>query len=139
MGNLLLDGLLGADLRFVGNASWAALAQHAKAVVTELENAGESVYRLPIGCASERSSLGFALAYAELRAQMAEHGREVVTIVHASSSGGTHSGLVLGNALHGSRSAIRGIVVAGEVFRNRTTERSYCSPPQPATSECVHP
>jgi 1-aminocyclopropane-1-carboxylate deaminase/D-cysteine desulfhydrase-like pyridoxal-dependent ACC family enzyme len=37
-------------------------------------------------------------------------------IVHASSSGGTHWGLVLGNALHGSPSTIRGIVVAGEVY-----------------------
>ncbi|RDV00890.1 pyridoxal-phosphate dependent enzyme [Trinickia dinghuensis] len=116
VGNLLLDGLFGAHLRFVGNASWPELAQHAEAVVTELENAGERVYRLPIGCASERSSLGFALAYAELRAQMAAQGREVGTIVHASSSGGTHSGLVLGNALHGSPSKIRGIVVAGEVY-----------------------
>ncbi|WP_024302985.1 1-aminocyclopropane-1-carboxylate deaminase/D-cysteine desulfhydrase [Pseudogulbenkiania sp. MAI-1] len=116
VGNLLLDGLFGAHLRFVGNASWAELAQHAEEVVTELENAGERVYRLPIGCASERSSLGFALAYAELHAQMAAQGREVGTIVHASSSGGTHSGLVLGNALHESPSTIRGIVVAGEVY-----------------------
>lgn len=120
VGNLLLDGLYGANLRFVGNVSWAELAMHAEAVVTELENAGEQVYRLPIGCASARSSLGFALAYAELHEQMALQGREVGTILHASSSGGTHSGLVLGNALFGSPSTIRGIVVAGEVYDDVT-------------------
>jgi 1-aminocyclopropane-1-carboxylate deaminase/D-cysteine desulfhydrase-like pyridoxal-dependent ACC family enzyme len=116
VGNLLLDGLFGADLRFVGNVSWAELAQHAQNVVAELENAGESVYRLPIGCASDRSCLGFALAYGELHKQMAEQERKIGTILHASSSGGTHAGLVLGNALHGSQSKIRGIVVAGEVY-----------------------
>lgn len=120
VGNLLLDGLFGADLRFVGNASWAELAQHAQEVVTELENAGENVYRLPIGCASARSSLGFASAYGELRAQMAEQGREVGTILHASSSGGTHSGLVLGNALQGSQSKVLGIVVAEDVYDDVT-------------------
>lgn len=116
VGNLLLDGLFGADLRFVGDVTWPELAQHAQAIAAELANRGEIVYRLPIGCASERSSLGFAIAYSELHAQMAEHGREIGTIIHASSSGGTHSGLVLGNALHGSKSTVRGIVVAADVY-----------------------
>ena len=116
VGNLMLDGLLGADLRFVGDVSWQELAQRAQAVVSELERAGECVYRLPIGCASERSCLGFALAYGELKEQMALHGRAVETIVHASSSGGTHAGLVLGNALYGFKSTVRGIVVAENVY-----------------------
>lgn len=116
VGNLMLDGLLGADLRFVGNVSWPDLARHADTVVRELEQSGERVYRLPIGCASERSCLGFALAYGELREQMREHGRTVGTIVHASSSGGTHAGLVLGNALCGFECEIRGVVVAEDVY-----------------------
>lgn len=116
VGNLMLDGLLGAELRFVGDVSWQDLAHHAQAVVNELEHAGESVYRLPIGCASERSCLGFALAYGEVQDQMSQRGRAVETIVHASSSGGTHAGLVLGNALHGFRSDVRGIVVAENVY-----------------------
>lgn len=116
VGNLMLDGLFGADLRFVGNVSWLELAEHAETVVRELERSGECVYRLPIGCASERSCLGFALAYGELRNQMRAHGRSVGTIVHATSSGGTHAGLVLGNALHGFESEIRGIVVAEDVY-----------------------
>lgn len=116
VGNLMLDGLYGADLRFVGNVSWAELGQHAEEVVSELERAGENVYRLPIGCASERSCLGFSLAYCELRDQMAQRGKTAKTIVHATSSGGTHAGLVLGNALHGFESEIRGIVVAQDVY-----------------------
>lgn len=116
VGNLMLDGLFGADLRFVGNLNWLELAQHAEGVVRELQRTGERVYRLPIGCASERSCLGFSLAYGELRNQMRAHGRSVGTIVHASSSGGTHAGLVLGNALHGFESQVHGIVVAEDVY-----------------------
>ncbi len=128
VGNLLLDGIFGANLRFVGNLNWAELADQARNVVAELEDAGEKVYRLPIGCASERSCLGFALAYGELLAQMTERDRRISTIVHASSSGGTHAGLVLGNVLHGSRSKIRGIIVAGEVYEDVVgTYRSFAA------------
>lgn len=116
VGNLLLDGLFGADLRFVGDVTWTELAQNAEAVANQLKDNGELVYRLPIGCASERSSLGFALAYSELHKQMTEQGRKIGTVVHASSSGGTHSGLVLGNALHDKESVIRGIIVAADVY-----------------------
>lgn len=116
VGNLMLNGLFGAELRFVGNLNWLELGQHAAMVAGELERAGEHVYRLPIGCASERSCLGFSLAYGELRNQMGQHGRTPKTIVHASSSGGTHAGLVLGNALHGFESEILGIVVAKDVY-----------------------
>lgn len=116
VGNLMLDGLFGANLNFVGDLSWLELSQYAENVVSELEKTGERVFRLPIGCASERSCLGFTLAYAELRAQMKERGRKVETIIHASSSGGTHAGLVLGNAIHGDQTQIRGIVVAENVY-----------------------
>lgn len=125
VGNLMLNGLFGAKLKFVGDISWIELAAKSEEIVAELKEAGEAVYRLPIGCASDRSCLGFALAYGELKDQMAERGKAVGTIVHGSSSGGTHAGLVLGNALHGSESDVRGIVVAGEVYDD--VEGTYLS------------
>lgn len=116
VGNLLLDGLFGADLRFVGPATWAELAQHSARIAAELTDAGEAVYRLPIGCASERSCIGFAHGFIELMDQLADQGVEPITIVHASSSGGTHAGLALGNALLGRPSDILGVVVAEDVY-----------------------
>lgn len=116
VGNLMLDGLLGANLRMVGDVDWAQLSRHAEEVVSELKASGEKVHRLPIGCASERSCLGFALAYNELYEQMARHGKTPKTIVHASSSGGTHAGLVLGNVLRGSQTEVRGVIVAENVY-----------------------
>lgn len=114
--NLMLDGLFGADLRFVGDVSWAELAERASAVVEELRASGENVYRLPIGCASERSCLGFAMAFVELQQQMSAHGRPLGSIVHASSSGGTHAGLTLGRKLTGASTELLGVVVAKDVY-----------------------
>lgn len=116
VGNLMLDGLLGANLRFVGDVTWSELSKHAESVVAELEYNGERVYRLPIGCASERSCLGFALAYAEVREQMLAKGKTLGSIVHASSSGGTHAGLTLGKKLFSDSTEISGVVVAENVY-----------------------
>lgn len=122
VGNLLLDGLFGADLRFVGDVSWAELAPISDKVVDELTERGIRAHRMPIGCATPRSSLGFAHAFEEVQAQLAENGAAPTSIVHASSSGGTHAGLVLGNALHGQPFRIIGVCVADEVYPDMTEE-----------------
>lgn len=125
VGNLMLDGLYGANLRFVGKVGWAELSQHAAAVVSELRAAGELVYRLPIGCASGRSCLGFAMAFLELQQQMSERGKTIGSIVHASSSGGTHAGLSVGKKLTGASTELLGVIVAKDVYDD--VEEQYLS------------
>ncbi|WP_191563302.1 1-aminocyclopropane-1-carboxylate deaminase/D-cysteine desulfhydrase [Janibacter melonis] len=116
VGNLLLDALFNANLRMVGDVSWVELAQMTEDVVRELQDAGEKVYRLPIGSATGRGATSFARAYIEAERQMAEQGAMFSTIVHASSAGSTHSGLVLGRAIQQRDTRILGVVVAGEVY-----------------------
>ncbi|GAA4490399.1 1-aminocyclopropane-1-carboxylate deaminase/D-cysteine desulfhydrase [Microbacterium panaciterrae] len=116
VGNLLLDALFGADLRLVGDVSWVELARLTEDVVRELEAAGERVYRLPIGSATGRGATSFARAYIEADEQIRAQGAEFRTLVHASSAGSTHSGLVLGRALSGASTRVIGVVVAGEVY-----------------------
>lgn len=116
VGNLLLDALFGADLRLVGDVSWIELAEITQSVVRELEAAGEQVYRLPIGSATGRGATSFAHAYMEADAQMRAQGGNFRTLVHASSAGSTHSGLVLGRTISGASTRIIGVVVAGEVY-----------------------
>lgn len=116
VGNLLLDALFGADLRLVGDISWVELARMTEDVVRELEAAGESVYRLPIGSATGRGAASFARAYMEADDQIRAQGAEFRTIVHASSAGSTHAGLTLGRVLRKQSTRIIGIVVAGEVY-----------------------
>ena len=118
VGNLLLDALFGADLRLVGDVSWVELAGLTTDVVRELEVAGERVHRLPIGSATGRGAASFAHAYLEATDQLAAHGVAPRTIVHASSGGSTHAGLVLGRTLRGQATRILGVVVAGEVYED---------------------
>ncbi|MEJ1092925.1 1-aminocyclopropane-1-carboxylate deaminase/D-cysteine desulfhydrase [Microbacterium istanbulense] len=116
VGNLLLDALFGADLRLVGDVSWVELAHVTDGAVTELEAAGERVYRLPIGCATGRGATSFARAYIEADEQIRAQGSRFQTIVHASSAGSTHAGLALGRAVSHADTRIIGVIVAGEVY-----------------------
>ncbi|MGC2940993.1 MULTISPECIES: 1-aminocyclopropane-1-carboxylate deaminase/D-cysteine desulfhydrase [unclassified Brevibacterium] len=116
VGNLLLDALFGADLRLVGDISWVELARRTEDVVRELEDTGESVYRLPIGSATGRGATSFARAYIEADEQIRAQGSQFSTIVHASSAGSTHAGLTLGRAISQSTTRILGVIVAGEVY-----------------------
>jgi 1-aminocyclopropane-1-carboxylate deaminase/D-cysteine desulfhydrase-like pyridoxal-dependent ACC family enzyme len=50
-----------------------------------------------------------------VRAQLDAHGVAASTVVHASSSGGTHAGLVLGRALTGGGPRVRAIGVAADI------------------------
>lgn len=120
VGNLMLDGLFGAELHFVGDASWAELAGYASDVVEELRGSGVNVHRLPIGCASDRSCLGFATAFVEMQDQMRAHDKTVGSIVHASSSGGTHAGLTLGKKLTSSDADVLWVIVAPDVYEDVT-------------------
>lgn len=99
-GNALLDGLLGAEVRYVDDRSWRAPGMEAAA--EELRQAGGKPYVIPIGASTPLGACGFVGAAAELRAQV-EEAPDV--ILHATSSGGTQAGLVAGcaTAMPGTR------------------------------------
>lgn len=107
--NLLLDDLFGADVRFVGRLAWSELAPVLDATAAEVTRAGGRPYVAPVGASSPLGSLGFALAYRELLDQLrqaglggGEHGDATEPLlVHTSTSGGTHAGLVVGRELSG--------------------------------------
>ncbi len=111
--NLLLDRLLGAEVRFVGERSWRWLEAEVERVVAEIDATGGRAVGAPVGCSSPLGSLGFALAFLELDAQLSELGVEPAAIVHASTSGGTHAGLLVGRAIAGRRVRIIGVDVGG--------------------------
>jgi D-cysteine desulfhydrase family pyridoxal phosphate-dependent enzyme len=114
-GNLLLDRLYGAEVRFAGTTDWAALADAAARAGGELRAAGATPYRLPAGASSPLGAVGFAVAYVELLDQLDALGLEPATVVHASSSGGTHAGLLAGRRLAGRGPRVRGIGVADDI------------------------
>jgi D-cysteine desulfhydrase len=94
-GNLLLDALFGAEVLYAGSEEWAQLAAAVEAVTQERASA----YALPAGGSSPVGALGFVAAYAELLGQLESARIHPRHVYHASTSGGTHAGLMLGHAL----------------------------------------
>ncbi len=97
-GNQLLGALFGAILHFPGTDDWDRLEEHMSDLARKLSAEGSSVYEMPIGGSTFVGVLGFVSGWLELRAQCADQSLEPSTIVHASSSGGTHAGLLAGRA-----------------------------------------
>src|SRR4051794_9973356 len=115
-GNLLLDRLYGAEVRFAGTTDWAALAEAADRATAELRSAGASPATLPVGASSPLGAVGFAVAWFELLEQLDALDVAAATVVHASSSGGTHAGLVAGRHLTERGPRVRAIGVADDIY-----------------------
>jgi D-cysteine desulfhydrase len=112
-GNILLDRLVGAELRWISRPAWRdrnrLLAEEAERV----RAAGGRPYVIPEGGSNALGSWGYLRAMHELADDLEgiaapDH---PVTIVYACGSGGTGAGLVLGAKLLDL--AARGIRVAG--------------------------
>lgn len=102
-GNVLLDWLCGAELRFIDHKQYAARAELMAEVARELAARGERPYVIPEGGSSGLGALGYLDAMAEVRAQL-DGSKELPgafdAVVHACGSGGTTAGLVLGARSH---------------------------------------
>jgi D-cysteine desulfhydrase family pyridoxal phosphate-dependent enzyme len=113
-GNLVLDHLFGADVRFAGDVGWAELWQASEEIAAELKRDGAHPYSLPAGSSSPLGAVGFTQAWFELLDQLET---EPTALYFASSSGGTHAGLLLGRAL-APGPPLRSIGVAPDIVPN---------------------
>jgi L-cysteate sulfo-lyase len=107
-GNLLLDELLGARIRWSGNDDPAA----ALAAAAEAERAaGQRPYVIPYGGSNEIGAAAYALAFEELWQQMKAEDIHFDRVAFASSSGGTQAGLIVGARACGYEGQVLGISV----------------------------
>ena len=107
-GNLLLDGLLGAEVRFAGDCSREEVA----AEVVEAERAaGQRPFLIPLGASDEFGTPGYVAAAEELATQLAAGGLRVDRIVFASSSFGTQAGLCVGTRALGLTCQLAAIAI----------------------------
>jgi D-cysteine desulfhydrase len=114
-GNLLLDRLVGARVRFVTPEEYARRGEILRAWAGDLTREGLCPYVIPEGGSDEVGSWGYARAMEELLEQMRAQGLRFDTLVHAVGSGGTSAGLVLGRKLHGFEGRILGLAVCNDV------------------------
>ena len=100
-GNQLLSTLFGAQQHYTGAAEshWGELEIAREALADELVASGAAPYSIPIGGSTAVGAVGYAVAFVELMEQCRTLGIEPQAIVHTSSSGGTHAGLLAGRAL----------------------------------------
>lgn len=119
--NLLLDGLFGAQVRLPGVVSWAALGPMLEDIAAEVRSAGGRPVVAPIGCSSPLGALGFARAWFELVEDCERVGIAATSVVHTTTSAGTHAGLVAGRCLdpRPDRPTVVG-VDAGRLFGAQT-------------------
>jgi len=107
-GNLLLDHLSGAETRFVTERS--NRESMLQTTFQELQDTGKKPYLIPYGGSNAIGALGYAHAMHELK----EQDLDPDWIVFASSSGGTHAGMVLGTHETDLKAKIFGIRIDRE-------------------------
>jgi len=101
-GNVILDRLLGANIRHVpaGTDMDAAMAK----LAAELSAEGRQPYVIPGGGSNPIGALGYVTCALELAEQANTVGLDIDLLVHATGSTGTQAGLLAG--LEGSRAGI---------------------------------
>ena len=92
-GNLLLDRLAGAEIRYITPQEWEDRDQLMAAEAETLDRSGRRGWVIPEGASDVLGMWGFVLAMREVGEQMARiEGRSPV-LWHAASSGGTTAGI----------------------------------------------
>lgn len=101
-GNQLFSALFGAQMHFTGidGTEWGALEIAREELVETLRSDGATPASIGIGGSSAVGAAGYALAYAEIVDDCRAAGITPAAIIHTSSSGGTHAGLLAGRAIH---------------------------------------
>ena len=102
-GNILLNHLLGADIRKMPNGTWDTMFDETKRVAEECRQSGETVYEIPIGGSSPQGAYAFYEAGLELLNQDPNFD----LVIGASSSGSTQTGLTY--AFAGTNTHFRGV------------------------------
>jgi L-cysteate sulfo-lyase len=107
-GNLLLSQLLGAELHFMGENR---KGEDIERIAEEIKKSGDRPYIIPYGGSNSIGALGYVRAIQELQDQLTELKLNIDYIYFASSSGGTHAGMLMGKELFKLDSEIIGIEI----------------------------
>ncbi len=126
-GNLLLDQLLGADIRWWTPAQYRDHDAGMAAIADELRAAGRTPYVVAEGCSMPPGVLGYVDACDEIAAAQREHGVTFDAIVHAVGSGGTTAGLELGVRRSGLSADPIGIPVCDDAAYFRPHIAKLCA------------
>jgi D-cysteine desulfhydrase len=130
IGNLMLDAIFAADVRFSAapdSSSPEALAE-AEAIADDLRGRGRRVYLTEVGGRPEpRAELGYFVGGRELATQCRAQGFEPGAVLLPSGSGSTQAGVLLGLRSAGLSMPVIGVAVAGSAESQRGHVRTLAS------------
>jgi D-cysteine desulfhydrase len=110
-GNVLLDRLVGAEIRFIVQDEWPRVDEMMAEIATELSASGEKAYVIPEGASYPPGVFGYIKAAEEIADAEKALGIEFDTIVTAVGSGGTSAGLIYGKRIFGLNARVLGVNV----------------------------
>ena len=116
-GNVLLDRLVGAEIVWLTFEEYGRRAEILDREEESLRRSGRTPYIIPEGGSNALGAWGYVHAIEELASDLwalPESGDRPTTIIHATGSGGTTAGLVLGVKLVGLNARVVGINVCND-------------------------
>jgi len=109
-GNLLVNSLLGAEIRFLeGKPKKHDRMRFTEEIAADVRKKGQIPYVIPAGASYPHGAIAYVNAMLELLSQAKKGDFRIDHVVHAAGSGGTQAGLVLANKALGSEVTILGI------------------------------
>lgn len=114
-GNLLLDMLLGARVRYVSAEDFSTRrGEIMEEILTELEGQGKKGYSIPLGASNGIGTFGYYACMEEIAQQEKELGIVFDRIVMAVGSGATYAGLFYANRRMGRKTKITGFNISAD-------------------------
>jgi D-cysteine desulfhydrase len=128
VGNVLLDRLVGAEIRPITPDEYAQRAAVMESAALELAREGKRPYVIPEGGSNGLGALGYVEAMREVRGQLAlglgGGPKAFDWIAHACGSGGTAAGIALGAARFDVAPRVRAMAVCDDAaYFERTIAR----------------
>ncbi len=115
-GNLLLDDLLGAEVRFLDTESYDDIYSEMERITEELSKKGHKAYRIPVGGSTALGTLGYVNCAGEIAGQAKAMHINFDHIICAVGSGGTQAGLAIGARLYMPQTKVTGISADNQPF-----------------------
>lgn len=121
-GNIILDGIFGAEVRFVDTDSYEDVYAEMERLMDELRRQGHVPYFIPVGGSTPVGCLGYVECAREIAQQAQALGVRFDSIVSAAGSGGTYAGLTLGAKLFLPGERCIGVGVCDDPFAEISEE-----------------
>ncbi|HET8577804.1 MAG TPA: D-cysteine desulfhydrase family protein [Methylomirabilota bacterium] len=111
-GNLLLNRLLGAEVRYLSDQEFANVDRILEGLAEEIRAQGSRPYIIPESGSNEVGALGYLECAVEIAKQITHGAPRFDTVVVTAFSGGSQAGLLMGKQLGGLPAEVVGVPIA---------------------------